>query len=373
MTWHRQSDPPASITDRPILSRADDTRIDSMRASTTQPPSSSPTQNILSSPRRAKVMSRPHSGSISALDISTDNNHPEHPELLVSGGYDGYLALLDPNVLSVRYSFRVAPNESGIVTLQLSEEDHNQAIAACLDTNLYIADLGRQKTTAVLKGHTGKVTGCGFVRPSKKEKSVNIRCAFSVSLDRCIRLWDLSKSACLTTANCSSGISCSAVKGDRLTVGHLNGCISLWELLPSNEVPIQKLCTFQPLAPSMRNSNAEAIHEGQVSGICFSPDGTKVYSVGRDGRIAELSVVTGQMVKAFHFVSPLPSGGQGSICLPNGQTVVTASATGLACWEVGTGRCVATWDTPSPPTCVTWTGELLSSGHTDGTIVLWEM
>lgn len=350
-------------------------------------PSSLSSHRVESQQRRTKILSRPHSGSVSGVDVLSSTIG--HPDFLISGGYDGYLALLDPTMLSVCYSFRIAPNESAIVTLKLCEYDHTHVIAACLDSNLYIADVGRQKTIATLKGHSGKLTGCGFIQASRLTAS---RLAYSVGLDRTLRLWDIkNKGSCLSVISCSNGISCSTVNGSKIAIGHSNGCITLWGLMenigstattvPTNNTTASSQCilhrigTFQPLAPSMRSTNPEAIHEGQVAGICFSSDGTKIYSVGRDGRIAELSILSGQMVKSFHFLSSFrpPSAGHNCICVTTDDTLVTASTTGLCCWEIRTGRCITSWATPAPPTCIAWTGELLSSGHADGTVILWSV
>lgn len=339
--------------------------------------------------RRAKVISRPHSGSVSTINVGLTTKHHQsnnHPEFLVSGGYDGYVALLDATILSVCYSFRIAPNESGIVTLKLNDDGYTHVIAACLDSTLYVADLERQKTFVSLRGHSCKVTGCGFLQTIPSNSTMT-RVVYSCGLDRTIRLWDVAKGNCLSLVSCSSGVSCSTTYGLKVAAGHVNGCVSLWEVIDTDEhtsrgicqqpltssLTLQKICTFQPLAPSMRSTNPEAIHEGQVMGLCFSHNGNKLYSVGRDGRIAELSIISRQMTKSFHFPSSFqpPNSGHDSMCLPNDDILIAASSIGLTCWETHTGRCITSWSTPTPPTCVIWTNKLLCSGHTDGTVLLW--
>lgn len=370
---------------------------------------------------RVRVVSRPHTGAVTSIHFS--NPRSGHP-LLTSGGYDGYVGLLDPAILQIKFSMRVAPNDSAVVLVELSE-DQERIAAACLDDVVYVANIKRQETVASFAGHQGRIVRIGFlsilaqtsaseqspeatteeaaesvchiesnenesfltarrnITPSIMNLVTPIRHVYSVSVDRSIRVWDIERDTCVSTVRTPHGITAAsaAQQGRILVLGHQNGCISLWQLAPK-DVPrkldwtFRQMFMFKPLAPPTHNVHTHAIHEGPVFAVCFSPKGDTIYSVGKEGRLTQLSVARATTDgKSFRMPTgfrPCNAVGAAPETSPCGKYLALVSDTGLTCWDAVSGRCVASWGAATPATCLVWTASnALITGHSDGTLLLW--
>ena len=171
-----------------------------------------------------------------------------------------------------------------------------------------------------------------------------------------------------------SGARCAAISPDDryFASGGWDNIIRLWDIAGRKEV---RQFTGQ---------------EGNICGVCFSPDGkyvtavsgagamaptkTGLYSNGKDNHLRIWEVATGRVVRTIEG----PDKGSWSVAWsPDGATIASGGEDGLIrLWESATGRqraCLTGHDGPVTSLTFTPDGRQLFSGSADTTVLVWDL
>lgn len=322
---------------------------------------------------KPKIVAKPHSGAIMALDVINETDY-------ITAGNDGYLAILDSNLLSVKYSFRASPRGTQLLFLCCYED---LIALVCDNCCVYIGDIKTRKMFMGLKGHQVKITGCAFIT-----RTLLITC----SLDQTIRVWSLDTACCLIVLHCDSPLSCLALArgchyassdntptsstnfSHTVITGHRDGRLLIWKLSETG-TKIRKVSSIQPLLIPPKASSDPSLHEAQITAVTFyehndiEQQKQLVISAGMDGRLLVSDPATGVQLSQFllpGFLQPITvlATGQNNICCALGGR-------GEICvWNVKDHQhSVLDWPSQSC-TCMLIdrkTGNLIT-GHKDGSI-----
>jgi len=104
--------------------------------------------------------------------------------LVAVGTKDGFVKLLDGETIRPHAHLSVSRDLPKIVAVDLSQGT-GLLIAASSDHALRLLDLRAQRLLHTMRGHIGALSACGFLRGGST--------AFTASLDRTLKLWDLEK------------------------------------------------------------------------------------------------------------------------------------------------------------------------------------
>ena len=238
--------------------------------------------------------------------------------------------------------------------------DGGNVLAGTTEGQLLLLEISSQSVRAELRGCTGKVKSCDYVGDSTK--------CFSASTDRCLRLWDLTRSATISkTFTTSSQIvdACSTDAGSLIATAHQNGKIILW-------------------SPNSPNRIAEIdAHADSCIGLDISRCGKFLTSLGRDDKIAVFNL--GSYGEPLHKIgAPGFTTFQDASfpCISPDARIVSAcgaSDGGVWCFEINTGKCLGTVST-GDAVCVFWGASAIAggaesyemlSGHRNGNLKWW--
>eukprot|EP00922_Rhytidocystis_sp_ex-Travisia-forbesii_P042423 GHVS01063361.1.p1 GENE.GHVS01063361.1~~GHVS01063361.1.p1 ORF type:complete len:623 (+),score=89.61 GHVS01063361.1:162-2030(+) len=324
-------------------------------------------------PRRQRPPQKTHSNAVNVcniLDVQHGNCFVKGVainELLVTGGADGFLGFSHPLSGSVLYSFPVAPTRPAIVAVEGGDSAGSRLLVAAADLTLYLVDREKQRTRATLKGHSNKITGCGYV------SSIDKRKGFSVSLDRTLRLWDFERSCSSRTGYATSAITGCAVapEGHIIATAHQNGSVTFWSLGGGGSFEVE--------------TRLESVHSNLVTGLSFSTDGRYLVCQSKDHSVKIIDVRKGKELDTFsaqHFRT------MASNSIPrlsaDCKYVCASADCVLWIWPVF----VTENNKKEPPqeqppyritahgeiSCFTWSQPPLGmvTGHSDGTVAFWE-
>ena len=238
--------------------------------------------------------------------------------------------------------------------------DGGHVLAGTTEGQLLLLEISSQSVRAELRGCSGKVKSCDYVGDSTK--------CFSASTDRCLRLWDLTKSGIITkTFTTSSQIvdACSTDDGSLIATAHQNGKIILW-------------------SPNAANRIAEIdAHADSCIGLDISRCGKFLTSLGRDDKISIFNLSS--YAEPLHKIgAPGFSTFQDSSfpCISPDARIVSAcgaSDGGVWCFDVISGKHLGTVNT-GDAVCVFWGASAVAggaesfemlSGHRNGNLKWW--
>lgn len=203
-----------------------------------------------------------------------------------------------------------------------------------------------------LKGHGGKVKGCGFVGSKFK--------AFSVATDRTIKLWDLNRACPTRSVPVTSQLTGGAVTSDgtMMVTCHLNGKVTVWSLQ-------EKICEVDA-------------HSDTCMGVSLSPDGRFITSVGKDDTVAVIDIHMAQCGPIHRLtgfkalaIDTSPSGSSDS------KIVSVCGSNGINHWDLILGTPLGV--TGTDPLGLVWTSTQTSdpsnsnaiSIHANGVVKWW--
>lgn len=322
---------------------------------------------------KAKIIAKPHNGAVMALDIINLTDY-------ISGGSDGYLAVLESSLLSVKYSFRASPRATQLLFLSCYED---LIAIVCDNCCVYIGDINRRKMFIGLRGHQVKITGCAFITRTLLITS---------SLDQTIRIWSLDTACCLIVLHCDSPVSClgiargchyapsnstpksSVTFSHTVVTGHRDGRVLIWKVSETG-TKIRKVSSIQPLIISQPKASDPTLHDAQVTAVTFfeqRDDTLKqlIISAGMDGRLLISDPRAG--VQLSHllvpgFLQPITALVAGAnICCGLGEN-------GAICvWNMRDQQQYSVLEWPSQCTAILLDkkNDNLITGHADGSIAL---
>ena len=220
------------------------------------------------------------------------------------------------------------------------------------ESQLSMLEVGSGKLVKDLKGHGGKVRGCGFLNTKNK--------AFSVATDRTIKLWDVSRASPIRSVPVTSQISAGASTpdGTMIITSHQNGRIILWSL---NE----RICEIPA-------------HTDSALGLAVSPDGRFIVSIGKDDSLVVVDIHMAQAgpvhrIEGFNALENSPS------VSPDSRIVSVCSKGGIQSWDLLLGTLIGSVTTDA--LCLAWTAaspnatngvnQQVITAHPDGVVKWW--
>ncbi|CBZ54032.1 putative WD-repeat protein [Neospora caninum Liverpool] len=315
-------------------------------------------------PTRVQKCLLAHRGSVHACcavprmwgaDIWTHPRNPladeesgyAHHELLLTCGQDGFLALVDATSPALLYSFLVSPAKAPLLCVDASN-DQRVAVVAAGDVTLYTVDACSQRVTSTLKGHSGRITACGFLRSAASfcqshtagsgggigdidalmtgAGGANSASVWSCSLDRTVRLWDARRSACVKTTSLHSAITMGAASsdGEWLATSHQNGSVSLVNVRAEK---CERVASLQ-------------LHEEAATGVAFDPSGRLVATQGKDKQLKIVDVRMWKELMTLLHIEMRYNIPQASPVFSSGDSAFVAAAAGphVCCWTLKSGR-----------------------------------
>jgi WD40 repeat protein len=193
------------------------------------------------------------------------------------------------------------------------------------DGVIQLWDAEEMKLSHSLRGHEGNVVDIGYDPEGKR--------LASVGRDGTLRVWDLTRRE--TVAALRRSVTLQAVAwnpgGTLLAAGE-------------NPSPTQNVGSVLLWNPEEKEPVVLESHGGGTMGVCFSPDGTRLASIGQDGLVRVWDVADRRELLSFKVARSLTAQLAYS---PDGRRIVTASGDRVvALWDAETGREVLTLPGP---------------------------
>ena len=230
--------------------------------------------------------------------------------------------------------------------------ENDSVLLGTSESQLSLVDLNG-RLLKDLKGHSGKVKGCGFLANKSK--------AFSVSTDRTLKLWDLTRASPIRSVPVTSQLvgGVATLDGTMLVTCHLNGKLIVWS-------QTERICEIDA-------------HADACLGLALSPDGRFITSVGKDDVCAVVDIHMAQsgpihMLRGFR---GLPTDGPPAVSLDS-KIVSVCAHSGIHSWDLLLGSPLG--DVPTDAAYLTWApgciggqgvSEQVVTAHESGVIKWW--
>lgn len=148
-------------------------------------------------------------------------------------------------------------------------------------------------------------------------------------------------------------------------------------LLPPEPQPNQRLGVAQPIQqPTIKPLRELPAHPGQVTALCYSPDGTKLITAANDTLLRVWNTQTGQLLRTYHGHQGTPIAGVAM--LPDGQSAISGAVDDrvLHLWDIRTGKLLKR-STESPfgigRLAITLDGQTLATtANQQGPTIVWD-
>lgn len=296
-------------------------------------------------PTRADLIG--HGGMVRAVDVSRDGG------LVITASFDFTARIWD---FGTQTEVAVLDAHEGPVTGAVFSPDGKRAVTTSDDKTAIIWDVATARVLHRLTGHGHKVMAATV--------SADGKLLATGSWDKTVRLWEMNTGEQVKVIEQSSPVNDVAFVhgGDWIAAGGHDGKVSLWSIADASlqgmlEGHLQGI-TKMAAAPggdrlltasidrtlrlwdvarrdALKVLYHSADRSGQVFAAALSPDGTRALSAGRDGRLVEWNLSTGEVVRTVPVHDKIVWAARYT---PNGQFALTASADeSTAVWHLATG------------------------------------
>jgi len=231
------------------------------------------------------------------------------------------------------------------------------ALSGSWDNTLALWDLNTGTRRCVFRGHTNDVTSVAF-SPCNRQ-------IVSGSRDRTIRVWNTIAECKGTLEGHNDWVSClrfsPAQQSPTVVSGGCDGKVKVWSLSPA----------------TWGLKHSFDAHNGYVSSVCISPDGSLCASGGKDG-IASLWDVTDS--KPLYSLGETGEPINSLVFSPNRYWLSVASGANITVYDLESREKAAFLEPEEGAgntvvTCLAWShdGSILYAGYTDGLVRVWEV
>lgn len=295
-------------------------------------------------PLRQRVSRRIHDAELTCL-ASGPQVAPLPRSLSVAGTADGIVKLLDGETGRPHAQLYVSRELARTVAVDLTRS--GLLLAASSDYAVRLLDLHAQKLRHTLRGHLGALSSCGFMQDGKQ--------AFTASVDRSVKLWDLERGQTQRSVTTGSGVTGAAahIRSGILVAVHADGTASLWDPRAGDSMSVT--------APVHRNRSVVGVH--------VAPDGRAIVSQGDDGTVCITSLDSMRILHVLEGLGPV-TGPSPPTYSPDGSHVMARGMDKVCCWHATTGELVCEHETPGP-SCVSWEHSCALTAHRNGAVLCW--
>jgi WD40 repeat protein len=278
-----------------------------------------------------------HTTPISALAFSRDGQ-------LVASGDINTILLWDVRTGQVRHTLR---GHGGRINA-LSFSPDGRLLASCsADGTGRLWDVGTGRPWYTLEGVPSQ--------PTRIQFSPDGRLVTMAHQDRALSVWEVRSGKALGQLLGHAGAVTSvsfAPNGAKMLSGGSDGTICLWDTAKG-----QGLAALRP-------------HALPVWAVSFSPDGTRFLSASEDNTLRLWDADTGRplQVAAWNALKIL------AVSPDAAQVAYRAPDQSLAFWDLAAAKQLRSLVSQSPPLCALFHdgGQLLLTGHEDGTAQAWD-
>ncbi len=230
--------------------------------------------------------------------------------------------------------------------------DGRYALSGSMDKTLKLWDVSTGLCLRTFEGHSGDVNSVCL--------STNGKYALSGSADKTLKLWDVSTGLCLRTFEGHSGdvnSVCLSTNGKYALSGSADKTLKLWDVLTG-----RCLGTFV-------NSWWDG---GNVNSVCLIANGKSALSGSTDKTLKLWDMSTSQCLRTFQGHSSTVT----SVSLSADERYALSGSDDktLKLWDVSTGQCLRTFEGRGYvcSVCLSADGRYALSGSRDNTLKLWE-
>ena len=229
--------------------------------------------------------------------------------------------------------------------------ESNLACLSCQDKTIRVLDASTGRFISELTNHTDQCTDSCWISRNQ---------LLSASLDRTVKLFDLTKNAVSSTISAISAVHsiCSTNEPSVFAIGTMDGSIRLIDTRMKKVA--QKI---------------DKVHARTVCSICSSFNGENIYSIGLDGSLCETSIKTMSRIKQITDPNlELKSGTPAKMAINvDGGFLCVPSAKGCVCVFdlLSPGPPIINKCENVPTTCCAFAANMLVTGDKNHTLTFW--
>ena len=239
-------------------------------------------------------------------------------------------------------------------------------LASCSDdSTVRLWDPSTGRPLRILAGHTGYVHSLNFA-PDGRHLA-------SCSIDQSARVWDLGAVEPAVCQGHEGIVMATASSPDNALIasGSLDGTVRLWDIKAA-----QQVASFRDQRLTSQRETSSSASATHVLCVAYSPDGSSIAAVHRDGRLDVWDVATGERRGNDETGQSVWWRG-GVVFTPDSKHVIYQRPDGtLALWNVDDGESDQLGELPPNAVrtmALSPDGNHLALGLADGQAVVWDM